>query len=310
LLEHIYGRLNPRNNAPSGSILEFDQSEFVGGVNPKSIGLADRGYVYVPTACTTSTCHVHVVFHGCKQYAGKIGRAVVEHGGYNKWADTNKLIVLYPQTVPTDLGNPNGCWDWWGFNDPLPNSVLARKTSYQISAIKAMLDRLTGGFVAGGSSDTFGTPQHFSTPDSTSTSVALIWQPNSAAAGFNIYQSLGMAGPYTKRNSIPVKGASFVDRGLLASTTYYFEIRAVDASNNESAPTSPISKTTGSRPPACDPYFSDNVTHVNNARAYIAESGNARALGTNQLMGLLSPDHFSHLIKPGPLPFFSVDYCP
>ena len=31
-----------------------------------------------------------------------------------RWADTNTLIVLFPQTATTPL-NPQGCWDWWGY---------------------------------------------------------------------------------------------------------------------------------------------------------------------------------------------------
>ncbi len=45
LLEHIYGRLNPPvSSIPSGSILAFDQGEFVSGHNPGAVGLADTGY--------------------------------------------------------------------------------------------------------------------------------------------------------------------------------------------------------------------------------------------------------------------------
>ena len=67
LLEHIYGRLNsPVSGIQSGQILEFDQSEFVSGQDPAAVGLADTGYLYVPTACLTQACRVHVVFHGCQ----------------------------------------------------------------------------------------------------------------------------------------------------------------------------------------------------------------------------------------------------
>jgi poly(3-hydroxybutyrate) depolymerase len=324
LLEHIYGRMNPRSGSASGSVLEFDQSEFAGGMNPKSIGLADKGYVYVPTACLPQnqpqTCRVHVVFHGCLQYAGnpKVKRAVVEHGGYNKWADTNRLIVLYPQTVATNGGpldpdvpvNPNGCWDWWGIS-PLPrNNEYARKTGYQISAIKAMLDRLAEQFVAGSSPDTFGTPQSLEMADSTSTSVELVWQPNSAAAGFNIYRSPAIAGPYAKINSQPVSGASFVDRGLTPSTTYHYKVSALDPSNLESPPTSPIPGATASQPPACDPYFSDNVTHFGKLRAWVA-LGNTFALGSNDQMGPYTDHNFSQLTKESlPFPSYRVRYCP
>ena len=152
LLHHIYGALNQRNGGTlSGSIAEFDQTEFVkGGLTPASVGLADTGYVYVPGVCRTQTCRVHVVFHGCQQYAGLVGGAVYRHSGYNEWADTNRMIVLYPQTAADADFNPKGCWDWWGLDQLLPlNSDFARKAGYQVSAIKAMLDRLAQNFAAG-----------------------------------------------------------------------------------------------------------------------------------------------------------------
>lgn len=179
LLKHIYGHLNPPNGSLSSSPQAFDQTEFQDPALVGKIGLADTGYVYVPTACETQTCRVHVVFHGCKQYAenAQVGDAVYKHGGYNEWADTNKIIVLYPQTVAVPLKNPNGCWDFWGFDDGLPhNREFARKIGYQISAIKKMLDRLAEGPThGGGSSDTFGTPHHFEATDTTSDSVELVW---------------------------------------------------------------------------------------------------------------------------------------
>jgi poly(3-hydroxybutyrate) depolymerase len=38
----------------------------------------------------------HIALHGCKQDAGD--RRFVDETGYNAWADTNRLIILYPQT--------------------------------------------------------------------------------------------------------------------------------------------------------------------------------------------------------------------
>ena len=318
LLKHIYGNLNPRASAPTGSILEFDQSKYTDGMNPASIGLADTGFVYVPTACLSQDskekpCRVHVVFHGCRQYAGnpKVGKAVVEHAGYNRWADTNKLIVLYPQTTATGpLGfNPAGCWDWWGLTDDLKrNAEFARKTGYQISAIKAMLDRLAENFLAGaGPSDPFEAPRDAHAADQTSTSVALTWRPNTAAAGFNIYRSPAGAGSYTKVNGNPILGASFADRGLAHGTAYDYQIRAIDASGQESAPTNVIAAATPATPPACDPYFSNNAMHWASGRALPDVLGNVYALGSGDAMGSLTD--LSHLIKVGPLNY-RVGYCP
>jgi len=321
LLKHIYGRLNPpSSNSSGGSILAFDQTEFVDPALVGRVGLADTGYVYVPNACKTTTCRVHIVFHGCLQYAGRVNNAVYENAGYNKWADTNNFIVLYPQTEPIGtlpLGdNPQGCWDWWGLSDTLSgNREFARKTGYQISAIRRMLDRLAQGSVSGGgSSDTFGKPQHFSVADNTSSAIALTWQPNSAATGFNIYRSTSSAGTYTKINSNPLLNASFGDQGLSPNTTYYYKISAIDGSNHESAKTGPVHKKTASKPPACDPYFSDNELHVTLGRAFAGfDKGQvvAQAVGSLEVMGPIDWDHFSELIKDDVLwPSYHVRYCP
>jgi hypothetical protein len=138
--------------------------------------------------------------------------------------------------------------------------------------------------------------------------VALIWQPNSAAAGFNIYRSPSSAGSYTKINDAPVSGASFADQGLTPNTTYYYKISAIDGSGYESAPTSPVPGATAPEPPACDPYFSDNFTHVNKHRADPVGL-KVEARGSGDLMGLLSANVFKQLIQVQPS-FYRVRYCP
>ena len=302
LLAHIYGSLNPASKNPTGSIHEFNQGEFASGGNPNSIGLADTGYVYVPAVCLSEACRVHVVFHGCQQYAGKVGRAVVEHGGYNQWAETNKLIVLYPQTDVGSL-NPNGCWDWFG----LQNTNFARKTGDQILAIKAMLDRLAEKFKPGGGPpDVFGVPQEFRVADRTSTTIALTWQPNSAAAGFNVYRLLNTGG-YAKINNSPISGASFADRGLSPNTTYQYEIAAVTSSGSESG-RNKASGSTASVPPACEPYFSDNLTHVGRFRA-VQVIGDAYAVGSADALGPLTDK--TQLTQESTLPpVYRHRYCP
>jgi poly(3-hydroxybutyrate) depolymerase len=61
--------------------------------------------------------------------------------GYNRWADTNRIIVLYPQAIARSWPtyNPNGCWDWWGYTGPQYHT----KDGAQIRAVKAMLERLS-----------------------------------------------------------------------------------------------------------------------------------------------------------------------
>jgi hypothetical protein len=50
-----------------------------------------------------------------------VGDVYVKHGGYLETADTNNIVVLFPQVVASLLlpQNPVGCWDWWGYDDGL-----------------------------------------------------------------------------------------------------------------------------------------------------------------------------------------------
>jgi poly(3-hydroxybutyrate) depolymerase len=141
LLNWIYGPLAARNNGTlSGRFLAFDQSEFIS--LPTWHGMADFGYLYIPPACDGigggQGCKLHVVFHGCQQDPDSIGATFVRHAGYNAWADTNRLLVLYPQASATYL-NPNACWDWFAYDD----TRYAQKSGRQMLAVKRMINRLT-----------------------------------------------------------------------------------------------------------------------------------------------------------------------
>ncbi len=139
-LEAIYGPLEPRVERAAGTFLELAQADFI--ASPKSHSLAETAYAYVPAACASGeTCRIHVAFHGCQQSVSKIGDAFYKRAGYNEWADGNHLVVLYPQTIATSGSNPNGCWDWWGYDSP----DYAKKTGPQIAMVRAMIARLAGG---------------------------------------------------------------------------------------------------------------------------------------------------------------------
>ena len=146
LLQHVYGPLQPPSAGESGALLAFDQNEFSDG-RAYAMSLAPTGYAYVPAPCRSIACRVHIAFHGCKQSEEAVGMDFVRHAGYNRWADANRIIVLYPQTIarygwggwPANFAfNPNGCWDWWGYTTPLYHT----HDGPQIRAVKAMLDRL------------------------------------------------------------------------------------------------------------------------------------------------------------------------
>jgi len=120
LLQHLLGPLKPP--AQARPVLEFD-----------------HGFVYVPQACEKERCRVHVAFHGCRQSASEVGDRFAREAGYNRWAESNRLIVLYPQVKASFPSNPRGCWDWWGYT----NAAYATKDGVQIRAVRAMLERLS-----------------------------------------------------------------------------------------------------------------------------------------------------------------------
>ncbi|MEM7023550.1 MAG: PHA-depolymerase-like protein, partial [Pseudomonadota bacterium] len=74
-----------------------------------------------------------------QQTESQIGDRFRTETGYRKWADTNQLVILYPEAHRTLL-NPNACWDWWGYDDP----AYAIKAGRQMAAVRSMLDRLAG----------------------------------------------------------------------------------------------------------------------------------------------------------------------
>jgi poly(3-hydroxybutyrate) depolymerase len=130
------GRLPKPRAASVPATTEFDQGDFVTGH-----AMLPTGRVYLPASCTAQDrCGLHVAFHGCKQNTVTVGQAFTDHAGYNRWAETNRLVVLYPQAAKT-ASNPNGCWDWWGHDDPR----YATRQGPQVRAMMAMVRRLLGG---------------------------------------------------------------------------------------------------------------------------------------------------------------------
>lgn len=154
LLKHIYevpdkAALNPPGTASSGRIVAFDQRPYASGAS----NMADTGYLYVPQACAEagSNCKVHVALHGCLQSDESLQQTqrperFHRDAGYNRWAETNRLLVLYPQVNRSAFwwpNNPNGCWDWWGYSGYWWSNDYAYKSAPQMKAIMRMVNRLT-----------------------------------------------------------------------------------------------------------------------------------------------------------------------
>jgi poly(3-hydroxybutyrate) depolymerase len=140
LLAFLVGPLQQPAAKETGRLLSFDQARYAGG-DARGIAMDDVGFVYVPQRCATERCRIHVAFHGCLQGSAEIGERYVREAGYNRWADTNGLVVLYPQAVKRYspfVFNPRGCWDWWGYT----GASYHTKAAPQMRAVMKMVDRL------------------------------------------------------------------------------------------------------------------------------------------------------------------------
>ena len=259
ILQYIYGALEPPRGRSelTGKVKTFSQESYTLPDTPGALSMADEGYLFVPKDCEDATgpaCRVHIVLHGCLQDAKDVGRQVIDRVGYNEWADTNRIIVIYPQTrarslpLPTQPLNPMACWDWWGYvtND----DAYITKSGRQITAIKKMLDALTAKYrprppppPAAGAA-----PTRVAVIDTTDRAAALAWLVVPGADIYRVWRA-GPGGAFERVGS--VAGPSFADDGLAPQSAYRWHVTAVIA--DIEGPASPdVSATTKATPPPCE----------------------------------------------------------
>ncbi|MFT4731865.1 MAG: poly(3-hydroxybutyrate) depolymerase [Gammaproteobacteria bacterium] len=142
LLKYITQLSQPKsaksNDELSQQLLTFKQSEYAG---EHAATLGENAFVFVPESCKKSmNCDVHISFHGCNQNAEAVENEYAKNAGFNAWADTNNLIVLYPQTKKSAFMplNPQACWDWWGYT----GADYANKDGEQIKAVMALVEEI------------------------------------------------------------------------------------------------------------------------------------------------------------------------
>jgi poly(3-hydroxybutyrate) depolymerase len=136
ILGKIYGSLESRTEA-TGELMAVS----VPGAD--SVSLLPDAFLYVPAACTAGeTCGLHVFFHGCSQSSELVGDAVARGAGFNEWAESNRLLVLYPQVKSSKLApvNPLGCFDWWGYT----GDRYATREGAQVQVIAALMAAIGG----------------------------------------------------------------------------------------------------------------------------------------------------------------------
>ena len=137
ILSFLYDSLNPKAQFNNSNLFPFDQAAYA---DVWQAGLSNRGWVYAPYSCRQNpiTCRLHVVFHGCEQDYGMIGETFVREAGYGEWAESNNIVILFPQAVVGSL-NIEGCWDFAG----ITGADFALKSGPQMFAINQMAQNYT-----------------------------------------------------------------------------------------------------------------------------------------------------------------------
>ena len=166
ILKRIYGEQalkGGRAKVAEEEVKAFDQVRVFGMftdhpfTETQNASMAKEGYVFIPKTCKDGRkCKLHVAFHGCLQGGGATDHRSGQHdsnlfakfAGYNEWAQTNDIIVLYPQvrvwngTFQNPPINPQGCWDWWG--QLYTHDNYHTQGGEQIKAVAQMIDILAG----------------------------------------------------------------------------------------------------------------------------------------------------------------------
>ena len=286
MLQHVYGPLNARNNGTlGGTFTEYDQTSFVSGH-----GMASTGWVYVPQSCAAGApCKLHVALHGCKQNTADIGQQYIRNTGYNRWADTNNMVVLYPQT---STAATNSCWDWWGYD----SANYSKKSGPQMAAVKAMVDQVSSGTAP----STLPPPNGVAASGATTSSMVITWTNVNGAAGYNVLRN------GNKVNATLVSASTYTDTGLLPGTSYTWAVKSVDSAGGQSVASPAAQGTTSGSAASCT--TASNYAHSIAGRAY-AWFGYTYANGSDQSMGLWNIFTFTTLKQTAP-GYYVVGTCP
>jgi poly(3-hydroxybutyrate) depolymerase len=217
-LTMFYGALQPRQSgALTGTLQPVDQGEFLDDRNPALHSLDANAWAYVPAACERGEpCRLHVSFHGCNQGYAKVGDAFLRQANLNEWADSNRIVVLYPQAVATPPTNGLGCWDWWGYD----NADYAKKHAPQMLMAKRMVDRVTAGHAP------VAAPAGLTAVRVSPNSVRLAWSGVVGATGYRVYRNDVALTPQA------VAEADFTDKTVARDSTYSYTVRALAPNGN------------------------------------------------------------------------------
>jgi len=133
ILNTLLGPLYQRTVMNQTNLHSFSQVKYV---NTGKASMDSIGFIYIPAGCKddASLCRLHVNIHGCVQNYDSIGYMYMSQIGMAEWAESNNIVVIFPQTANTDANQNYGCWDFFGYT----GSSYAIKSGIQVNAIHSM----------------------------------------------------------------------------------------------------------------------------------------------------------------------------
>jgi hypothetical protein len=118
-LGHLYGQsLAVPGSVQLANLATFDQSLYV--KSKSNAGWAAEGLVYVPTACKTSECKLHLLLHDCGTRDAPAlpppTTMSTDEQAFAEYAETNRLVLLMPRLAEGNYGVDavdvnRGCWN-------------------------------------------------------------------------------------------------------------------------------------------------------------------------------------------------------
>lgn len=143
-LRRAFAAMNVPFNSKKGQVdmlnmYGFNQTMF--GADQQYNSMDSTGWVYIPDRCKEINCHLHVHFHGCYQSRYDMVNQYVLDTELNEWAESNNMIILYPQAITNYISNPAACFDWWGYTD----RNFSYNTGRQPQVVRRMIDSLVKG---------------------------------------------------------------------------------------------------------------------------------------------------------------------
>ncbi|MFJ3903740.1 PHB depolymerase family esterase [Streptomyces sp. NPDC090025] len=142
MLTHWLGSVNPPSAVQTGTLGAYDQDRYVPGGWAQWYSMGGKSYLYTPDSCALGApCKLVVALHGCLSDDKFVGDRFARESHLNEYADTNDLVILYPQAdISVARANPQGCWDWWGYT----GSDFAQKSAPQMRAVLNQVHALGG----------------------------------------------------------------------------------------------------------------------------------------------------------------------